>query len=365
MTAASRIVWLDDAAAPGDPLLGGKFSSLATSMAAGYAVPPGFGITTVAYRDFLDAAGLVGEARRVRQAVPGLALADIQAETAHLTETIMTADLPLDLEATVRKSYAELEVRTACANVPVAVRSSGESEDLAGASFAGQYETYLWISGADDVLKHMRMCWAGMFSETVLSYQRDGDTVITQGDIAMCVGVQQMVQARSAGVMFTLDPLTGDRSKIVFEACWGLGEGVVKGDITPSLFVIDKVTFDVLKRQVATQTEEYRFKPDAGTVGLAPIEPSRQEMVCLSDENIQFLAKLGKRIEADRGAPQDIEWAIGTDDDLWVLQVRPETVWSRKSPSRPIAATKSPVDHVLSRLSGVKVAASNSDASKS
>lgn len=204
MTAAPFALWLDDARAPGNPILGGKFANLAEMTAAGLAVPHGFGVTTAAYRHFMRAAGLEAEARRVREVAPRLALPDIKRETAGLIEGIMSAPLPAELEEEVRANYARLEGRVGAARAPVAVRSSGESEDLAGASFAGQYETYLWICGADDVIRHMRSCWAGMFGEAVLSYKQDGDTVIARGDFGICVGIQQMVQARAAGVMFTL-----------------------------------------------------------------------------------------------------------------------------------------------------------------
>jgi pyruvate, water dikinase len=355
MNKAPFLLWLDDPAAAGNPLLGGKFANLGEMTAAGFAVPPGFGITTAAYRYFLRSAGLEDEVRRVREAVPHLLLSDMKRETAALLAGIANASLPADLEAQIRSHYAQLEQRVGVTNAPVAVRSSGESEDLAGASFAGQYETFLWITGADALLAHVRACWAGMFGEAVLSYRQDGDTVISKGDFAICVGVQLMVSARAAGVLFTLDPINGDRSKMVLEACWGLGEGVVKGDITPSRFTVDKVTFEILKRQVAPQTEEYRFDATAATVRLAPIEAERQHAVCVGDDQVRTLATVAKRIEAVRGAPQDIEWAVNQRGDVWVLQVRPETVWSRREQSALVAAPQSPVAHVLTRLSGVRV----------
>jgi pyruvate,water dikinase len=269
-------------------------------------------------------------------------------------ETIRTAPLPADLERQIRAGYAELERRTGRKDVPVAVRSSGESEDLAGASFAGQYQTYLWICGADAVLENMRACWAGMFADTVLSYRQDGQAVATAGDFAICVGIQHMVEARAAGVMFTLDPLNGDRSKIALEAAWGLGEGVVSGDVTPSLYTIDKVTFEIVRRKISPQAHEYRFVPQAGSVKFAEIEAERREAPCVSDAELQELAKQAKWIEQQRGAPQDIEWAVTPDGEIRILQVRPETVWSRRPVSALGAASGNPVSHVLSRLSGVR-----------
>jgi len=360
VTASRFILWLDDAAAPGNPILGGKFGNLAQMTAAGFAVPPGFGITTVAYRHFLQTAGLEDEVRRVRAVAPKLELSEIKDETADLLGGIASAPLPADLDEQVRENYALFERKTGVESVPVAVRSSGESEDLAGASFAGQYETYLWICGADSLIHYMRACWAGMFGEAVLSYRQDGDTVIATGDFGICVGIQQMVPARAAGVTFTLDPINGDRSKIVMEACWGLGEGVVKGDVTPNRFVVDKVTFEILQQHRSPQTEEYRFDPSQGTVGLVPVDPARQDAACLTDELVLELAELAKRIERERGGAQDIEWAVTEQGEVRVLQVRPETVWSGRAETGHVATSKSPVDHVLARLSGVRVAGSAS-----
>ena len=196
----------------------------------------GFGVTTTAYRVFMAHAGLDDKAAFVREAARRAALAEIGSARARLTDAIGAAPMPDRLETVIRRNYAILEERTGRAGVPVAVRSSGEAEDLADASFAGQYDTYLWIAGADAVLRHIRACWASMFGDAALSYRAGGDDAAAAGGDGICVGVQQMVEARAAGVMFTLDPLNGDRSKIVMEACWGLGEGVVKGDVTPSRF---------------------------------------------------------------------------------------------------------------------------------
>src|SRR5919206_1930995 len=269
-TVAPSVLWLDDPAAPGNRVLGGKFGSLAEMTAAGFAVPPGFGITTDAYRTFLDAAGLADAASELQARAAGADLAEVERLSAEFTARLEAAPLPAALEAAVRECYAELERRSGMASVPVAVRSSGEAEDLAGASFAGQYDTYLWIRGADDVLRHVRRCWAGMFGTAVLTYRPDPGAPPPSA-LGICVGVQQMVDARTAGVMFTLDPVTGDRSKIVIEGCWGLGEGVVKGDLTPSRYVVDKVTFEILRREIALQETQYRFDDATAAVAMVAV----------------------------------------------------------------------------------------------
>ncbi len=356
MTGDPHILWLDHESAPDNPLLGGKFASLAEMTAAGFAVPPGFGVTTTAYRAFMAHAGLDGKAAFVREAVQRKALADIEDSRAPLVEAIGAAPMPDELETAIRRNYALLEEKTGRPGVPVAVRSSGEAEDLADASFAGQYDTYLWVTGADAVLRHVRACWSSMFGDTALTYRAGVDDAAGAGGDGICVGVQQMVEARAAGVMFTLDPLKGDRSKIVMEACWGLGEGVVKGDVTPSRFTVDKVTLEIVQREIVPQAEEYRFDAASGRVRLMPLASEQGQAACIEDAEALALAKLAKRIEGHRGAAQDIEWAIGTDGAVRVLQVRPETVWSQRESTGLVSESRSAVGHVLARLSGGRVA---------
>lgn len=350
------VLWIDDPSAAASPLLGGKFASLAQMSAAGFNVPPGFGITTAGYRHFLRSAGLEGRAREVYLRAACSDLAGIQAISAEFTAAINSAPMPLDLQNEIRAAYAELERRTGEPAVPVAVRSSGESEDLAGASFAGQYYTFLWIRGTDDLLAHVRRCWAGMFGAAVLTY-RGGDGQATETDRGICVGIQQMVPARSAGVMFTLDPVTGDRSKAVIEGCWGLGEGVVGGCLTPSRYVVDKVTFEISRREIPRQESMYGFDPATATVGLVPVDERLRDAPCLTDEQIRTLVELAKRIERHRGAPQDIEWAVSDTGRIHVLQVRPETVWTHRQSTQLVTERKSAVDHVLARFSGIKMVA--------
>jgi pyruvate,water dikinase len=349
-TAERTLVWFDEGETRKD-LLGGKASALAEMTAAGFEVPPGFGVTTEAFRGFVAQGDLLDRIQRRRHELDRDDLEAVEAASREIAEAIERAPIPKDLEQDVRGAYARLEERTGMADVPVAVRSSGVSEDLEGASFAGQYETYLWVRGADDVLVHVRRCWTGLFGPAVLTYQpREG--LHTGDDLppGMCVAVQQMVPARSAGVMFTLDPVNGDRSKIVIEGCWGLGEGVVSGDVTPDRFRVDKVTLELLERTISVQTEEHRFDEETGTVRMLPVEAERGERPCLSDDEVLKLAELGKRAERHKRAPQDLEWAVDRDGRLHLLQARPETVWSTK-PGRTVSAGSGrAVDRVLAKF---------------
>ena len=167
----------------------------------------------------------------------------------------------------------------------------------------------------------------------------------------MSVGVQRMVRARSAGVMFTLNPLNGDRSKIVIESTWGLGEPLVSGEVDPDRFTVDKVTLGVLDRSIASKLIEHRPDPAQRKVVVDEVEPARRDAPSLSDQEVIELARLGKMIERHYGAPQDIEWAVdGDSGEIVALQARPETVWSRRERRPTVEKKGSALEYVLADL---------------
>ena len=348
MSDTPMIVWLDGDGDTSSRVLGGKFSSLAEMTAAGFAVPGGFGITTAAWAAFTGHNDLAYEFREATANLDTSDLAAVEAVSARIAARIDAAPLPPEIEAAIAEAYAELERRMGTTDLPVAVRSSGVSEDLEGASFAGQYDTYLWITGTAALLEHVKRCWAGIYGPQVLSYKPQGAAIENAG---MCVGVQAMVAARAAGVMFTLDPVNGDRSKIVVEACWGLGEGVVSGDVTPDRFRVDKVTLELLSSEASPKLQEHAFDAASGKVVLRDVPEERREVLCLSEANVAELATLGKKIEKHRKAPCDIEWAVDDADRVHVLQVRPETVWSSR-PAKSVTggASAKGVDRVLAKF---------------
>jgi pyruvate,water dikinase len=338
------VIWLDEADHETSGLLGGKCASLAEMVQAGFGVPPAFGVTTNAYWRFMSQDGLIDAARGLRAALDPSDLEAVKRASADITTRIESTPMPAPVAAALREAYADLSARAGTDAVPVAVRSSGVAEDLAGASFAGQYNTYLWITGADAVIDHIRLCWTGLFGPQVLTYCPEGDRPRHE-EMRMGVAVQRMVPARAAGVMFTLDPVTGDRSKVVIEASWGLGEAVVAGLVTPDRYRVDKVTLELLGAEIAEKTQELRFEPGAA-VDLQTVPTERQREPALTDEQAVALATLAKRIEHHRGTPQDIEWAIDDNGDVHVLQARPETVWSRR-PTQPIATGRTAMDMVM------------------
>ncbi|MGH8931211.1 MAG: PEP/pyruvate-binding domain-containing protein [Egibacteraceae bacterium] len=343
LAGSEHITWLSECAAAGPSLVGGKALGLGTLCALDLPVPPGFAITTSAYRRHVTDTGLLD------RIVGLLAKADTIEARAEVSGQIGTlfdeAGLCEAVSGEVRAAYGGL------GEGPVAVRSSADAEDTADASFAGQQESFLWVSGSDDVVRAVARCWASLFTPHAISYRADRD--IAPQDVAMGVVVQRMVPATAAGVMMTLDPVTGDRSQIAIEACYGLGIGVVSGEVTPDRFFVDKVTLDIRAREPMTKHGMFTYDPGSRRVRLVDVPSDQRDRPCLTDGEVRHLAGLGKRIERDLGVPQDIEWAFGEGDqderELSLLQARPETVWSKKR--RPAAAAgTTAMDRLLATL---------------
>jgi pyruvate,water dikinase len=311
--------------------VGGKGAGLAEMTAAGLPVAPGFVVTASAYRDFLSNDGLRGDIRAVLDAADGDRARFERAE-ADIAARLARAALPEDVAKQVRQGYAALCEQVGIPDVAVAVRSSATAEDAADNSFAGEFETWVDVAGAQEVLAHVHKCYVSVFTGRVLAYALKRRVDLAK--VEMAVVVQKTVRARAAGVMFTLDPITGDRSRIVLESSWGLGLSVVGGEVNPDRHVVAKVGLRVAGRIPGNKHIEYRD-------GHAPVEVAeeRRTQLCLRDDEVVALAGLAKRVEKLNGCPQDIEFAVDEDlppgENLVLLQCRPETVWAgvRRSPA--------------------------------
>jgi pyruvate,water dikinase len=207
------------------------------------------------------------------------------------------------------------------------------SEDGHAASFAGQYETYLGVSGTGDVLLHIRRCWASGFSAHALAYRQrfGGTSPVRTHDLA--VGVLELVDARSAGVAFTLDPVTGDRGVCVVEGNWGFGESVVSGHVTPDHWTVDRASGQVLTARVGAKLTWAAVSPADGRVVLSPLPGDLTGQACLSEDEVRYICAQAARIEDTAGGvAQDVEWAVARDlpfpDSVFFLQHRPETTWA-------------------------------------
>jgi len=303
-------------------VVGGKASGLAGLIRKGFQVPPGFVLTTRAYREHVEHNALAGDIERL--VADCQSFEDQQRAADEIRQLFEASQLPPEIEDAVLEACGT-DAR------PLAVRSSATAEDTIGASFAGQQETFLWIVGGEAVLRHVLRCWASLFSPQAIAYR--GRFQTPPGELAMAVVVQNMVAAEAAGVMMTLDPLTGDRSTITIEAAYGLGSVVVNGEVTPDRFCVDKDQLRIATCASGDKAVAYRFDAQAQAVAPVPVERSLRTRACLADEEVIQLARLGKRIEAVMGRPQDIEWAIGLGAggprELFLLQARPETIWSK------------------------------------
>jgi pyruvate, water dikinase len=339
--AAVHTLAFDAATQDDETQLGGKCASLVRMLRSGAPVPPGFAVTTAAWRAMLAQAALTNE---IAAAVEGLAPGDVVAQH-RAAERVAAAfahhDLPDEVVAAVRCAYAALcRAEGADDDLPVAVRSSATAEDLPDASFAGQQDTYLWVVGADAVLQRVRDCWASLYTARAIGYRADRG--IAHADVQMAIGVQKMVDARVAGVAMTLDPLNGDRSRIAIDASWGLGEAIVSGDVTPDHYVVDKVLRKVVGRTIASKCVEVVAEPAARRTVHRDVPDERRDAPCLNDRQIEAVATMARGLEKQFGGAQDIEWAFEAssadpDGRLMLLQCRPETVWSQRRGTAPAA----------------------------
>lgn len=302
--------------------VGGKAANLGELTRAGLPVPPGWVLTTRAYQEAAEAAGL---GPIVAAGGEGLA----RAARTRLLET----PVPPAVEQAVREAYGRLGDETA-----VAVRSSATAEDLPFASFAGQQDTYLNVVGPQAVLDAVRRCWASLWTDRAVAYRESNG--IDHARVRLAVVVQVMVDAQVAGVMFTANPVTGRRRETVIDAAPGLGEAVVSGAVNPDRFVVDTDGGEILQRHQGDKRLAIRSLPGGGTerVSTERVDTGNGNTgqggdgqggdgqgLCLDDARVRELAALGARVEEHYGAPQDTEWAIDADGKLWLTQSRPIT----------------------------------------
>jgi phenol phosphorylase subunit beta len=353
-------------------LVGGKSTGLGSMIRAGIPVPPGFAITTHAYRAMLKEGPVEqGIAELLASADPS-DVDQLEKISQEIGTLIEDTPMPEDVETAIRSGYAELsalcsgtpESNGSIPDLPVAVRSSATAEDLPGASFAGQQDTFLWVVGADSVVDHVKRCWSSLYTARAIAYR------IEQGydheKIYMSVCIQKMVNARAAGVMFTLNPINGDRSKVTVDASWGLGEAVASGEVTPDNYLVDKIAMRIARRTVSTKAIEYRANPDERRVDKVDVPEDRTDIPCLEDEEILFLTRLARRVEKHHGCPQDLEWAVDADltppNNIVLLQSRPETVWSDRDRVQVSSGDRSTMDYIVANLlTGVRLRHSDPD----
>ncbi len=309
------VLWLEEIGADDTDIVGGKGASLGELTSADLPVPPGFVVTGASYRSFLQDTGIETELFDIVD-VDADNPEDLADAAERAQSLILEAEFPEDLREEIIAAYNDLSGDSPF----VAVRSSATAEDLPDASFAGQQETFLNVTG-DDLIRRVKDCWASLFTQRAIYYRQDQGFSHEAVDIA--VVVQRMVDAEKSGVLFTSHPSTGDPQMIV-ESAWGLGEAVVAGEVSPDNYVIDRESEAVVDVSVAEKRLKYERDPETGKTVEAEVPEDQQTAQVLNESELEELRQLGERVEAHYGQPQDVEWAMA-DGSTYMLQSRPIT----------------------------------------
>ncbi len=324
------LLWFDQLERKDVAIAGGKSSSLGELTShVDVPVPYGFATTACAYRYFFEKTGLYEE---IKNLIAGLDVdnsAQLREVCAKIRQAIMDKEMPQDLQDLIAEAYEELGKKVGQADPFVAVRSSATAEDLPDASFAGQQDTYLNVKGAATIVAKVKECYASCFTDRAVYYrEKQGFDHL---DVALSAAVQMMVFSKAAGVMFTVNVATGDDKNILIEGAWGLGEYVVQGTVTPDNYTINKATGEIIEKNVNGQDVKLVRKAtgDCEEV-MVPLDEQNEQK--LTDAQIKELAECAKKIEAHYGCYMDMEWGVDErDNKVYILQARPETVWSRRN----------------------------------
>ena len=301
-------------------IAGGKGANLGELTQAGIPVPPGFVVTAQAYEKFMDEAGINDSVMNILDKIDINDTKALQAAAEEIKKIIIEAPIPEDLVLFIREFYNELCQRVGEDDTDVAIRSSATAEDLPEASFAGQQDTFLHVSGDDEVIEYIRKCWASLFEARAIFYREENN--FEHSKVYIAVVVQKMAIADKAGVMFTVNPSTGEEIALI-EGSWGLGEAVVSGDVTPDNYQVDKKDNEIINVTISDKKVMYTNDENGTSVKVDVPEEKRKERV-LSDEELIELTEMGKRVQAHYGEPMDTEWAFERDN-LFLLQARPIT----------------------------------------
>ncbi len=299
---------------------GGKGANLGEMTAAGLPVPPGFVVGASSYALFCDVGGLRDRIEQQLSSVDVDDTAALETATLEVRKMVEAEPVPDEVASEIRDAYLELAGDRD--NPPVAVRSSATAEDTEAASFAGMNETFLNVRGPDEVVDAVRRCWSSLFGARTVFYRAKQG--FGQADMDIAVVVQIQILSTRAGVMFTIDPASGDNDRLVIEGSLGLGESVVSGQVSPDRYVIDKETLHIEKRDVKRKELVIEPLPDGGT-RTRELSGDESTQPVLTDEEVRRIAELGIRDEEHYGKPQDTEWAFDEEGIAWMLQSRPVT----------------------------------------
>lgn len=325
------LLWFEQLERKDVDIVGGKSSSLGEMTAkTDVPVPYGFATTAYAYRYFIKESGLEEKIRSILSELTDVENSALLRDvSARLRDAIMAEKMPQDLQDAIGAAYVELGKRVGEENPYVAVRSSATAEDLPDASFAGQQDTYLNVQGAETIIAKVKECYASCFTDRAVYYrEKQGFDHI---EVALSAVVQMMVFSKTSGVMFTVNVATGDDNNILIEAAFGLGEYVVQGTVTPDNYTISKHDHKIIDRCVNEQ-DIMLVRKKGGDCEEVQVPEELRKVQTLTDEQILELADYAKKIEKHYGCYMDMEWGVDErTNKIWILQARPETVWSRRN----------------------------------
>ena len=325
------LLWFEQLERKDVDIVGGKSSSLGEMTAkTDVPVPYGFATTAYAYRYFIKESGLEEKMRSILSELTDVENSALLRDvSARLRDAIMAEKMPQDLQDAIGAAYVELGKRVGEENPYVAVRSSATAEDLPDASFAGQQDTYLNVQGAETIIAKVKECYASCFTDRAVYYrEKQGFDHI---EVALSAVVQMMVFSKTSGVMFTVNVATGDDPNILIEAAFGLGEYVVQGTVTPDNYTISKHDHKIIDRCVNEQ-DIMLVRKKGGDCEEVQVPEELRKVQTLTDEQILELADYAKKIEKHYGCYMDMEWGVDErTNKIWILQARPETVWSRRN----------------------------------
>ena len=301
-------------------IAGGKGANLGELTQAGIPVPPGFVVTAQAYEKFMDEAGINDKVMSILDEIDINDTKALQAASEEIKDMIKESSIPEDMVLLIREAYNQLCQRVGEDDTDVAIRSSATAEDLPEASFAGQQDTFLHVAGDDEVIEYIRRCWASLFEARAIFYREENN--FEHSKVYIAVVVQKMANADKAGVMFTVNPSTGEEIALI-EGSWGLGEAVVSGDVTPDNYQVDKANNEIINVTISDKKVMYTNDANGTSIKVEVPEEKRKERV-LSDAELIELTEMGKRVQGHYGEPMDTEWAF-ENGQLFLLQARPIT----------------------------------------
>ncbi len=351
------ILWFEDIDKNDVEIVGGKNANLGEMINIGIQVPPGFSVTSNSYCEFIKQEKLDEKIFKILKSLDVNDTKKLKETSEYIRKSIISKNIPKQIESEIKKAYSLLCNKTT-KNVSVAVRSSATAEDMPDASFAGQNETYLNVKEEKDLLQAVKKCFASLFTSRSIFYREQKG--LLHENVYLSVAIQKMVDVKSAGVMFTLHPKTGDKSKIIIEGSWGIGESVVSGSITPDYFEINKDSLVIENKRIKDKKFELVSDIKSSKTINSIVPENRRKKSCITDNEIKKLCEIAKKIENHYGYPQDIEWALEKNtefpDNIFIVQTRPETIWSKKETNmQQKNVEKKIVDRGLSASPGVAI----------